>query len=242
MIYPDINCDIGEGIGDDDAMIRYISSASIACGYHAGNDETMKAAIRLCQKHQIHIGAHPSFHDRENFGNTDLFVPYSELYDLVQKQIFHLNSLATELGASLHHVRLHGALYFMTARVKSLAAVVALAVKETTLDLILYGLSNSHTVNEAKKIGVKTWSEVLAERTYADDGRLTAKLKTTAFLETERAVLSQINDIVTTGFVTSTGGKKIAIEADTVCIQNDGKHALQFAKALANIYKKNNTT
>src|SRR5678809_282473 len=107
----DINCDLGEGIGNDELIMPYISSANIACGYHAGNEETMKQTIELCIKHSVAIGAHPSFDDRENFGRMEIDLPFSEVYDLVAKQIYLLDKIAKQFGTSLHHVKPHGALY-----------------------------------------------------------------------------------------------------------------------------------
>lgn len=236
-MYPDINCDMGEGVGNDEAIMPYISSANIACGYHAGDADTMKRTVELCLKHNVRIGVHPSYMDRENFGRADIRLPLNELYDLITTQIGLLDKIIKELGATLHHVKPHGALYNMSARSKQRAAVVALAVKDFDSSLILYGLSNSYLISEAKKIGLNAWNEVFADRTYADDGSLTPRTKPGALIETEEEAVRQVLQMTKEGFVTSTGSKQIPVIADTICIHGDGKHAVAFAKAIQNAFK-----
>jgi UPF0271 protein len=228
----DINCDMGEGFVNDEAIMPFISSANIACGYHAGDEDTMKRTVELALKHNVFIGAHPSYPDRENFGRTDIRIPLSELYDIVTKQIHLLNEITKTSGASLHHVKPHGALYNMAARSKPLAAVVALAVKDVDEKLKLYGLSGSHLINEAKKIGVKTMSEVFADRTYQDDGRLTPRSKPEALINNTDKVVQHVLQMIKERTVTAVSGKIITIVAETICIHGDGEHAIDFAKAI----------
>jgi 5-oxoprolinase (ATP-hydrolysing) subunit A len=237
-MFPDINCDMGEGVGNDEAIMPYISSANIACGYHAGDADTMRKTIELCLKHNVKIGAHPSYPDRENFGRTDIYLPLPELYGLVTAQINLLDKIAKECGTTVHHVKPHGALYNMSARSKQRAAVVALAIKDVDDSLILYGLSKSYLISEAKKTGLKAWNEVFADRTYADDGRLTPRAKPCALIETEEEAVKQVLQMTEKGFVTSTGGKQIPVTADTVCIHGDGSHAVEFVKAINKALKK----
>jgi UPF0271 protein len=237
-MFPDINCDMGEGIGNDDDIMPYIDSANIACGYHAGDEDTMKRTVELCLKHNVNIGAHPSYMDRENFGRTDIRLPLNELYDLITTQINLLDKITKEFGVRLHHVKPHGALYNMSARSKQRAAVVALAVKDFDDSLILYGLSKSYLISEAKKIGLKAWNEVFADRTYADDGRLTPRDKPGALIETAEQAVQQVMQMVEKGFVTSIGGKEIPVAAETICIHGDGEHAVEFLKAINNALRK----
>jgi len=228
----DINCDMGEGVGNDEAIMPYISSANIACGYHAGDEITMQQTIELCKKYNVAIGAHPSYADRENFGRTDIRLPQQEVYELVKKQISILEEIANAAGTSLHHVKPHGALYNMAARDKYLAPFVALAVMDSNYQLILYGLSGSHLVKEGKNHGLKTASEVFADRTYKDDGSLTPRHKPGALIENAEQAVAQVLEMVKEGRVTTTSGKKIPIVAETVCIHGDGPHAVEFAKAI----------
>ena len=228
----DINCDMGEGMSNDEAIMPFISSANIACGYHAGDKDSMKYAVDLCIKHNVAIGAHPSFLDRENFGRTDIHLLPSEVYDLVTKQIHLLNEITKVAGASLHHVKPHGALYNMAARSSWLAAVISLATKDINEKLILYGLSGSHLINEAKAIGLKTASEVFADRTYRDDGSLTPRSKPNALIEDGNKVIQQTLQMIKEGVVTTVNGKIVPISAETICIHGDGNHAVEFSKLI----------
>lgn len=234
----DINCDLGEGMMSDEAIMPFINSASIACGYHAGNEDSMKRTVELALKHNVLIGAHPSFMDRENFGRTDIRLPLAEVYDLVSKQIQLLSEIAISFGATLHHVKPHGALYNMAARARPLAAVIALAVKDADEKLKLYGLSGSHLINEAKKIGLKPASEVFADRTYQDNGFLTSRLKQGALISDIDKALQQILQMIKEGTVTTISGKTIPIVAETICVHGDNEYALEFAKAINQAVKQ----
>jgi UPF0271 protein len=236
----DINCDMGEGIGNDALIMPYISSANIACGYHAGDEVTMKQTIDLCLKHHVAIGVHPSFPDKENFGRTDMLLPLKEVYELIIKQIQLFEKIAAASGTSIMHIKLHGALYNMAARDTQLAPVIALAVKDYNKKLILYGLSGSHLIKEGKNIGLKTASEVFADRTYQDNGSLTPRHKPEALIEDVDKAVAQVLQMVNEGTVTSLSGKKIPIVAETVCIHGDGAHAVEFAKAIHHALKENN--
>lgn len=234
----DINCDLGEGMMSDEAIMPFINSASIACGYHAGDEDSMKRTVELALKHNVLIGAHPSFMDRENFGRTDIRLPLAEVYDLVSKQIQLLSEIAISFGATLHHVKPHGALYNMAARARPLAAVIALAVKDADEKLKLYGLSGSHLISEAKKIGLKPSSEVFADRTYQDNGFLTSRLKQGALISDIDKALQQVLQMIKEGTVTTISGKIIPIVAETICVHGDNEHALEFAKAINQAVKQ----
>ena len=228
----DINCDLGEGIGNDELIMPYISSANIACGYHAGDENTMIQTVELCKKYNVAVGAHPSYPDRANFGRTDMLLHPGEIYEMIVKQINLLDKIADERDVPLHHVKPHGALYNMTARDKMLAPFVALAILDTDSKYILYGLSGSYLIKEGKNLGVKTASEVFADRTYKDDGMLSPRNKPGALIEETDKAVAQVLQMVKEGTVTSVAGKKIPIVAETICIHGDGKHAVEFAKAI----------
>lgn len=228
----DLNCDMGEGIGNDAAIIPFISSANIACGYHAGNEEIMLTTARLCINNNVAIGAHPSFPDTENFGRTDMHLPLGEVYELVLKQIKLMQQICERSGTRLHHVKPHGALYNMAARGWRLAAAVALAVKDADDDLILYGLSGSHLVKEAQKIGLKSINEVFADRTYQDNGFLTPRSQHNALISSAEEALNQTLGMIKKKSVISVNGNTIPIIADTLCIHGDGEHAVNFAKKI----------
>jgi UPF0271 protein len=230
----DINCDMGEGIGNDELIMPFISSANIACGYHAGNKTIMKKTVALCIKHNLTIGAHPSFADKENFGREEIKLTPCEVYDLVVKQINLLDEIVKVAGAELKHVKPHGALYNMAAKNAQLAAVISLAIKDVNPKLVLFGLSGSHLIKEGKNIGLKTASEVFADRTYFDNGSLTPRNIPGALIENVDKSVLQVLQMINEGMVTALSGKKIPIIADTVCIHGDGAHAVEFAKAIHN--------
>ena len=158
MLRCDLNCDMGEETGNDELIMPYITSANIACGYHAGDENTMRQTILLAQKNNVHIGAHPSFPDRENFGRTEINTSPQQVYDLVSKQIKLLQKIADEFDIRLQHVKPHGALYNMAAKDRSLANAIAKATKDCDEHLLLFGLSNSFLISEAKSMGLKTAS------------------------------------------------------------------------------------
>ena len=174
---------MGEGSGNESEIMPYISSANIACGYHAGDLETIIETISLAKKYQVAIGAHPSFPDRENFGRTEMQLPDTEIYELVTLQVEFLSEMARVAGTFLQHVKPHGALYNMSAKKSMLAEIIAGAVKNFQGALVLYGLSGSYSIKEARSIGLTTASEVFADRTYQDDGSLTPRSQSNALIK-----------------------------------------------------------
>ena len=227
-----INCDIGEGMGDDAAIMPFIQSANIACGYHAGDMETMRNTIAACMEHGVSIGAHPSFYDRENFGRKEFNLPVHELYELVIQQLLLINDMVESMVALIQHVKPHGALYNLAARDIITARCIARAVKDFDSRLTLVGLSGSHSITEASIMGLKTASEVFADRTYQDDGSLTPRSLPGAMITDTAALLKQVHQIVKDGSVTTLNGTIIPLHADTICIHGDGPHALPFAQAI----------
>ena len=230
----DINCDMGEGMPNDAELMPYISSANIACGFHAGDEDTMRRTIGLACKHGVTIGAHVSFADRENFGRSEMILTGNAVYDLVQQQLLLLQKIANEFAAIIRHIKPHGALYNMSAREEKLAHIIAKAVKDFDPSLIVFGLSGSHSIREAAILGLKTANEVFADRSYEDDGSLRSRSLPGALLQDAEAVSQQVVKLVNTGTVTSINGKDIFMQADTVCVHGDGEHAVGFAQ---NIYE-----
>jgi UPF0271 protein len=228
----DINCDMGEGIGNDEAIMPFITSANIACGYHAGDEKTIRSTILLAKKYGVYIGAHPSFLDKENFGRTELKCSPEEVYQLVQDQLTLFKKIANECATAIHHVKPHGALYNIAARDRETARAIANAVKDFDNDLILFGLSGSVSIMEAQALGSKTMSEVFADRTYQDDGSLTPRSDPKALIEDDAKAVQQVLQMVQNGTVKTVSGKEIAILAETVCIHGDGIHAVTFAKKI----------
>lgn len=229
---PDINCDMGEGMGNDELIMPFITSANIACGYHAGDAVTMQQTIETCLQHHVAIGAHPSFFDRNNFGRTEMDLPVDDLYELITQQLIIFSEAADSFDQKINHVKPHGALYNMSAKDALIANVIAKAVKEFDESLLLVGLSGSPSITEAKKIGLRTASEVFADRTYQDDGSLTPRSQPNAIIEDTAQVVRQVLQMINRGTVTTVSGKVIPVTAETICIHGDGEQAVEFAKAI----------
>ena len=238
MLQCDLNCDLGEGIGNDEAIIPFVSSVNIACGFHAGDDITMSKTILLAKKFGVAIGAHPSFDDRENFGRLEMQLSVKEIYELVQKQIRILRSIAAKQDTVLQHIKPHGALYNMSVKNVTIAHAIALAVKDDDSGLVLFGLSGSHSIKEAQRLGLKTKSEVFADRTYLDDGNLTPRSQPNALITDARQAVAQALQMIHKKTVTTVSGKTIPVVAETICIHGDGPHAVEFAKAINEALRK----
>jgi UPF0271 protein len=235
----DLNCDMGEGMPNDEALMPFINSANIACGFHAGSGDTIRRTIDLCVKYNVHIGAHPSFRDRENFGRKEIQIPLEKLYAIILEQLIKVDLIAKEKGLRIHHIKPHGALYNMAARDAKMSRTIAQAVKDFDDQMIFYGLSNSFLISEAKALGLKTASEVFADRTYQDDGTLTPRSEINALIENEHESIKQVLQMVKDGTVISLSGRTISIEADTICIHGDGRHAVSFAKRIHQALQEN---
>src|SRR5215207_9027553 len=228
----DLNCDMGEGIGNEAGIMPFISSANIACGFHAGNGETISHTMDLAVQYGVHVGAHPSFRDRENFGRKEMHLPAEKLYAVIIEQLIKMDLIAKEKGIALHHVKPHGALYNMAARNRQMARVMVQAVSDFTGGIILYGLSGSVLIEEAKIMGLPTLSEVFADRTYQDDGSLLPRTQSGAVITDENEMLAQVLQMINQSSVTSFSGKVIPIVAETICIHGDGPHATAFARKI----------
>jgi UPF0271 protein len=236
----DINCDMAEGVGNEKELMPFISSANIACGYHAGNEELMRATVGLCLKHNVAIGAHPSFPDRENFGRTNMNLPLEEVSKIITDQIQLLKNIADAQGTKLHHVKPHGALYNMAAKDRALASCIAMAVKNFDPTLILYGLSQSVLISEAQRINLRTANEVFADRTYQSDGSLTPRSHPNALNNDNHSAAAQALQLVKENKVATLNGEEIYLKADTICVHGDGKHAVEFVKLIYSKLEKEN--
>lgn len=225
---------MGEGMGNEALLMPYISSANIACGYHAGDEATMQQVIELCLKHNVHIGAHPSFSDRAGFGRNEMDLSLFQVHNLVTEQLEILNAYVNKSGGRLHHVKPHGALYNMAARNTGMAHAIAKAVKNFDAALILYGLSGSKLIDMAKEEGLQTANEVFADRTYQPDGSLTSRAFPNALHTNADDVVRQVIKFVKQNKVITVTGEEIAVKADTVCIHGDGVYAVEFARSIYN--------
>src|SRR5665213_2377482 len=230
----DFNCDLGEGIGNDEAIMPFISSANIACGFHAGDHETIKETTVLCLKHNVAIGAHPSFPDKENFGRMNMDLPVAEIYLLVLQQVHSLSAIVKSLGQQLHHIKPHGTLYNMAAKNISIANAIVKAAKDFDEKIFLYGLSGSAIEKAAGINHIKFIGEAFADRTYQADGSLTPRTQAGSLIEDEEESIRQVFQIINNKAVTCVTGEIIPLKAETICIHGDGKHAVRFARALYN--------
>ncbi|WP_276496332.1 LamB/YcsF family protein [Pontibacter litorisediminis] len=233
----DLNCDMGEGfgawhMGHDSELLNYVSSANIACGFHAGDPATMKKTVRLALAKRVAIGAHPGLPDLAGFGRREMAVSAEEVYDMVVYQVGALQAFARAEGVRLHHVKPHGALYNMAATNAALAEAIAEAVSKVDAELILFGLAGSKLVKAGEKCGLRTASEVFADRTYQPDGTLTPRRQPNALITNQDEAVQQVLRMVQEGKVRSQQGTEVSIKADTVCIHGDGPHALPFARLI----------
>jgi 5-oxoprolinase (ATP-hydrolysing) subunit A len=240
----DLNCDMGESfgswqMGQDELLMDYVSSINVACGFHAGDPGVMRRTVEAAVKKNLAIGAHPGYPDIQGFGRREIKMSPAEVYELVLYQIGALSAFVHAAGSKLSHVKPHGALYNTAARDSASAEAIASAVKAVSSELVLVGLSGSKLIEEARKAGLKTLNEVFGDRTYQDDGSLTPRTKSGSLIEHETTAAEQALQMVSRKTVTSTSGKEIPVQAETICIHGDGKHALDFARAIYSTLKKN---
>lgn len=239
----DLNCDMGESfgaykMGRDEEILDFVTSANIACGFHAGDPSTMQKTVKLALEKGVAIGAHPGFQDLSGFGRRNMSLTAQETYEIVVYQIGALYGFVKAQGATMQHVKPHGALYNMAATNPSLSEAIAEAVYAVNPELILFGLSGSEIVKAGEKIGLRTANEVFSDRTYQTDGTLTNRKEANALITDTDAAIQQVVRMVKEGSVTSTTGIEVPISADTVCIHGDGVHALDFAQRISQTLKK----
>jgi len=237
MARVDLNCDMGESfgaytMGNDLAILDYVNSANIACGFHAGDPPTIHKTVEVALAKGVAVGAHPGLPDLQGFGRRTMAVSPSEAYDMVIYQIGAVAAFAQAFGGRLSHVKAHGALYTMAAKDRKLADAIAQAVHDFDAQLILFALAGSAMIDAAEAIGLRAAGEVFADRTYQDDGSLTPRSQPNAMIEDEDASIEQVKRMVTEGVVRSVSGKDVRVRADTLCIHGDQPHALAFAKRI----------
>jgi len=233
----DFNCDMGEGfgawrMGDDIALLDHITSANVACGFHAGDPATIRRTVKAAVEKGVAIGAHPSLPDLQGFGRRPMHVSPEEIYDIIVYQVGAVDAFARACGGRLSHVKAHGALYNMAAKDRALADAVAAAVRDVDRSLVLFGLSGSELIAAAQAAGVTSAAEVFADRSYQDDGSLTPRGRPGAMIEDVDASIEQVRRMVLEGLVRAQSGKDVAVRADTLCIHGDQPGALEFARRI----------
>ena len=233
----DLNCDMGESfgawqMGNDEAVLAHVTSANIACGYHAGDPRTMHATVKSALAKGVAIGAHPGFPDLQGFGRRAMTLTRAEAYDAVLYQVGALAGFARAAGARLGHVKAHGMLYNMAAKDAVLAEAIAQAVHDFDASLVLYGLAGSVLITAAEQRGLRTASEVFADRSYQDDGSLTPRALPGSMIDDVEVALAQVKRMVLEGVVRSVNGKDVPVKADTLCIHGDQAGSVVFARRI----------
>ena len=233
----DLNCDLGESFGNykigmDEEVIKFISSANIACGFHASDPLVMEKTVALAKENGVKVGAHPGFPDLAGFGRRNMNVSPKELKAMVVYQIGALNAFCKASGIKMNHVKPHGAMYNMAAKDERLALAIAEAVAQIDDNLFLVGLSGSELLKAAKRVGLKCASEVFADRAYEDDGSLVPRSKIGAVISNEEEASDRAVQMIKYGKVKSITGKEIPITADTICLHGDTPQALHLARIM----------
>jgi UPF0271 protein len=228
----DLNADLGEGSGHDAELFELISSANIATGFHAGDSDTMHAAISAANKHGVAVGAHPSFFDRENFGRKEMNVPNEEVLDAIAYQLGIFQAIASALDVRPNHVKPHGALYNMAVRDAKLADVIAQAIKSVDAKLILFAPHKSELARAGEAQGLQIAPEIFADRNYLNDGWLVPRSRPDALLRDSKEAAQRVLRMLSEGKVRSVEGRDVDVRGDTICVHGDTPGAVEFAREL----------
>lgn len=231
----DLNSDLGESfgpwpMGQDAELMTSISSANVACGFHAGDPGAMRATVALAKTHGVAVGAHPGFPDLVGFGRREMKASPQEVEDFVVYQVAALAGIAATQGVRLQHVKAHGALYNMACRERALADAIAKAVAALDKSFILFGLPNSELLRAGEAAGLTVAAEVFADRAYEKDGSLAARSKPGSVIHDEDFVVARAVRMVEHGEVVAVDGSVIALQADTICLHGDTPGAAALAR------------
>ncbi|PJI08621.1 MULTISPECIES: 5-oxoprolinase subunit PxpA [Clostridium] len=242
MYKVDLNCDLGESfgnykIGSDEKVISYISSANVACGFHASDPLVMDNTVKLAKKYGVSVGAHPGFPDLLGFGRRKMDVSLREAKTMVQYQIGALKAFCTANGVEIKHVKPHGALYNMAAKDLDLALAICEGIYEVDSKLILLALSGSKMLEAASYVGLKAASEVFADRAYNSDGSLVDRSREGAVIKDEEEAIKRVIRMVKESKVRTIDGAYITLKADSICVHGDGEKALSFVKKINDAFK-----
>lgn len=234
LLQVDLNADMGEGfsqyqIGCDGQLIQHISSANIACGWHAGDPQVMDKTIAIAKKFGVGIGAHPGYPDLLGFGRRNLSVTPDEQYAYVLYQLGALSAFAKKHAMEIQHLKAHGAMYNMAANDIRLAVALCRAIKDFDPQIILLGLAGSMLLAAAEDVGLRFASEVFADRAYEEDGSLVARTKAGSIINDEKICVARAVRMIKEGRVEAVTGSDIAVKADSICLHGDGPKALLFA-------------
>lgn len=233
----DLNCDMGESygawtMGQDAAVLAHVTSANIACGFHAGDPDTMRRTVRLARERGVAIGAHPSLPDLAGFGRREMAITPNEAYALVVYQTGALLAFATAERTRVAHVKPHGALYNMAARDTALADAIAQAVRDVDATLILVGLAHSELTRAGERAGLAVAHEAFCDRSYEADGTLSPRSKPGAVISDPELAVAQAVALATSGRIAARDGSALDIRATTLCVHGDKPNAAEFAQRL----------
>lgn len=232
----DFNCDLGEledGGVSDRAILPFVTSVNIACGYHAGNRETMIRTVKYAKEFECNVGAHPGFPDRENFGRTEMHMQLQKIREIVSQQVSELNSICRQEGVIMTHVKPHGALYNMAAKDLDMAIAICQGVKDAaSSSTIIVGLTGGKMKDAAHQMNLPFFGEIFSDRGYMPDGTLVPRTQEGALIKDENEVASRVIRMVKHGEVEAIDGTLIPIKADTLCLHGDSEKAPLFAKKI----------
>ena len=239
-----INCDLGEkskhhtNVNDPD-LLKIVNSANVACGFHAGDENTMSEVIQISKNNGVSIGAHPSFNDPENFGRTRINLSSMEIRKLIIDQYEILQNIASKYNEKVSHIKPHGALNNMACEDIELANILAKTINEINRDLIYLVPTGSKMEQAAKKLNMKVACEIFADRNYEDDGNLVSRKKHNALITDPEVAKRHVLSMVKNQSLNCHSGKQIPCEIDSVCIHGDNKSALSTAKSIKNLLEDN---
>jgi 5-oxoprolinase (ATP-hydrolysing) subunit A len=228
----DLNADLGEGAGHDAELFELITSANIATGFHAGDADTMHAAVLEAKAHRVAVGAHPSLFDRENFGRKELKVSLEEVFDAVAYQLGIFQAIASAAGVRPNHVKPHGALYNMAVRDEKLAGAIARAIESVDAKLILFAPDNTDLARAGEAQGLQISREVFADRNYLADGWLVPRTRADALLTDPVEAAKRVLRMLRESKVRSVEGDDVNVRAETICLHGDTPGAVEFAREL----------
>lgn len=233
----DLNSDLGESfgaykIGMDDEVIKLVSSANVACGFHASDPMVMQKTVKMAADAGIGIGAHPGYYDLMGFGRRNMVISPKEAYAYVTYQLGALYAFCKQNGVKLQHVKPHGALYNMAGKDYELSKGICQAIYDFDPELILLGLSGSQMINAGRDIGLKCANEFFADRAYEDDGSLRARSKEGSMITDENEAIERVVKVLKTGCVTTYSGKELELKIDSICVHGDNAHTLEFVKII----------
>lgn len=247
MTQIDLNCDLGESfghyvIGNDAEVLPLISSANVACGFHAGDFSEMHRTVARAKENHVAVGAHPGLPDLEGFGRREMKVSPLEVYDMTVYQIGALRAVAAAQKVRLNHVKPHGALYHMASENEKIAEAVVQAINDVDRDLILFGMDGTWLTRAGESAGLHVIYEAFADRTYQEDGSLTPRSRPDALIKDTDQALGQVLQMIQEGKVKTAAGGAASVRAETICVHGDGAAALAFAGTIRSELQKRGIT